>query len=207
MFPRTIHGWFTEILSWRGRDGTSIPEFGMAAHTSRSEPALALASSAVLDGAGLTGDSIGITGTQLLTTAGTTPGAIHFITGAASTGGVPGEAESTVATGVEFAPAPTQGTDLSAGTSVGMAELTTAPAQRLGLSMEIARLREDTLNHAVRAACARAPSAATTMAARPEAFRHEEAPASVAEADVAVVGVGAVEGGGSRKVRYLPGCL
>ena len=43
------------------------------------------AGSAVLDGAGVIGDSIGITGTQSTTTAGTTPGAERFITGAIST--------------------------------------------------------------------------------------------------------------------------
>ncbi len=61
MFPRTIRGWFTEIPSWRGRDGTRIPEFGLAARTSRSESASESASSAVSDGAGVIGDSIGIT--------------------------------------------------------------------------------------------------------------------------------------------------
>ena len=56
-----IRGWFTEIPSWRGRDGTRIPEFGMAARTCRSEWVLESASSEVLDGAGITGDSIGVT--------------------------------------------------------------------------------------------------------------------------------------------------
>ena len=83
--PRMIRGWFTEIPSWRGRDGTRIPESGLAARTSRSESASESASSAVLDGAGLIGDSIGITDTQCITTAGTTPGAARFITGAIST--------------------------------------------------------------------------------------------------------------------------
>ena len=59
--PRMIRGWFTEIPSWRGRDGTRIPEFGLAARTSRSESASESASSEVLDGAGVIGDSIGIT--------------------------------------------------------------------------------------------------------------------------------------------------
>ena len=76
--PRMIRGWFTEIPSWRGRDGTRIPESGLAARTSRSESASESASSAVLDGAGVIGDSIGITDTQCITTAGTTPGADTF---------------------------------------------------------------------------------------------------------------------------------
>ena len=59
--PRMIRGWFTEIPSWRGRDGTRIPESGLAARTSRLEWASESASSAVLDGAGVTGDSIGMT--------------------------------------------------------------------------------------------------------------------------------------------------
>ena len=59
--PHMIRGWFTEIPSWRGRDGTRIPESGLAARISRSDSALELAGSAVLDGAGVIGDSIGIT--------------------------------------------------------------------------------------------------------------------------------------------------
>lgn len=61
----------------------STPEFGMAAHTSRSGPALELASSAALDGAGVIGDSIGTTVMRPLTMADTTPGATHSITAAA----------------------------------------------------------------------------------------------------------------------------
>ena len=80
-----IRGWFTEIPSWRGRDGTRIPESGLAARTSRSESASESAGSEVLDGAGVIGDSIGITATQCITTAGTTPGAERFITEAVST--------------------------------------------------------------------------------------------------------------------------
>ena len=83
--PRTIRGWFTEIRSWRGRDGIRIPEFGMAARIFRSGWASESASSAVMDGAGIIGDSIGITDTQSMTTAGTTPGATRFTTGATST--------------------------------------------------------------------------------------------------------------------------
>ena len=83
--PRMIRGWFTEIPSWRGRDGTRIPEFGLAARTCRSGWALESASSEALDGAGITGDSIGVADSQLLAAAGTTPGATRFITGTAST--------------------------------------------------------------------------------------------------------------------------
>jgi hypothetical protein len=144
----------------------------MAVRISRSESALESASSAVLDGAGLIGDSIGITGTQYITTAGTTPGAPHFTIGAIST--------EEVADAAELAPAP-------AGTSQGAAEFPTVPAQRPDLSTEAPRLPEDTLHPAVRAASARAPSAATTMEDRQGAIRHAEAPAWVAEQRVAAV--------------------
>jgi hypothetical protein len=72
-----IRGWFTEASYRHGRDSTRIPEFGLAARTSRSESA----GSEVLDGAGAIGDSIGVAITQLLAAAGTTPGATRFITG------------------------------------------------------------------------------------------------------------------------------
>ena len=79
--PRMIRGWFTESPSWHGRAGTRIPEFGTAARTSRSEPASESAFSEDMDGAGLIGDSIGITERNFNNT-GTTPGATRFITGA-----------------------------------------------------------------------------------------------------------------------------
>jgi hypothetical protein len=53
--------------------------------------------------------------------------------------------------------------------------------------MEIPGLLEDTLNLAGRAASARAPSAATTMADKTEAFRNAVAPASVTAEDFRVV--------------------
>ena len=170
--PRMIRGWFTEIPSWRGRDGTRIPESGLAARTSRSESASESAGSEVLDGAGVIGDSIGITDTQCITTAGTTPGAARFITGTISTEEEAGAAELR---------AGAQRREQASGTSARAAESTTVPAQPPGLSTETRRLLEDTPNPAVRAASARAPSAATTMADRQGAFRHAEAPASVAE--------------------------
>jgi len=65
--------------------------------------------------------------------------------------------------------------------TAGGAEFTTVPAQPTGLSAETPRRLEDTLNPAARAARARAPSAATTMADRPGAMPPAEAPAWVAE--------------------------
>jgi len=160
------------IPSWDGRDGTRIRGFGLAARTFRSEWASESVSSGVMDGAGITGGSIGITDMPLLAAAGTTPGATRFITGAAST-----EAEGRA---VEL-------TTVAASTEVERraAELTTVPAQRPERSMETGRRREDTLHPAVRAASAQAPSAASKRAGRQRAIRHAEAPASVAEDRVA----------------------
>jgi len=62
MFQLTIRGWSSEDRSSRGRDGTRIPESGLAAPTPRSVSALELGSSAALAGDGITGDSIGTTG-------------------------------------------------------------------------------------------------------------------------------------------------
>lgn len=81
MFLPMILGWSTGIPSRRGQGGTPIPEFGMEVLTFHLESALELVSLAVLDGVGLIGDSIGTTGTQFLTTIGTTRGAPHFTTG------------------------------------------------------------------------------------------------------------------------------
>ena len=159
---RITRGWFTEIPSWRGRDGTRIPEFGLAVRTSRSEWASQSVGSEVLDGAGVIGDSIGVADTQCTTMAGTTPGAERFITGAIS----PEEA-------------------YAAELTTRAAELTTVPAQPPDLSTETGRRLEATLSPAVRVANVRAPSAVTTMANRQRAIRHAERPASVVEQRVA----------------------
>jgi hypothetical protein len=53
--------------------------------------------------------------------------------------------------------------------------------------MEIPGVLEDTVNLAGRAASARAPSAATTMADKTEAFRNAVAPASVTAEDFRAV--------------------
>ena len=50
-----------------------------------------------------------------------------------------------------------------------------------GLLMETGTRLEDTLHRAVRVACARGPSAATTTEGRPGASHRVEAPASVAD--------------------------
>src|SRR5208337_3056053 len=94
-------GWFTAIPSWLGRDGIRIREFGLAARISISESASESAGTAALAGAGAIGDSIGITDTQGITAAGTTPEAERFITGATTTEEEAGRAE--------FTPASTRG--------------------------------------------------------------------------------------------------
>jgi hypothetical protein len=165
-------GRFTDIPSWRGRDGTRIPESGLAGRTSILEWASESVGSEVLDGAGAIGDSIGVADTQCTTMAGTTPGAERFITGAISPAAEARAAELMV-----------RAAELTA----DAAELTAVPAQQPqpDLSTETGRLLEAMLNPAGKAAHARAPSAAMTMADKPRAIRHAEAPAWVAEQRVA----------------------
>jgi hypothetical protein len=118
----------------------------------------------VLDGAGVTGDSTGITTTQCSTTAGTTPGAERSTTGAV----LPEEAAGAV------------------GSTAGVAE---AP----GLSTETGRQLEDTLHREVRVASAPAPTVVTIMADRQRAIPHAEAPVwgrvAVEEEDFVAAGV------------------
>ena len=63
----------------------------------------------------------------------------------------------------------------------------TVPAQRPGPLKETITPLEDTLNAAVKAVLARAPSAATTTAERQGAIHRAEVPASVAEQRVVAV--------------------
>lgn len=178
-FLRTIRGWFTDIPYCRGRGGIRIPESGMKARTSRSESALESVSSGVLDGAGLIGDSIGITDTQFITAPGTTPGAPRFTTGTITTG------EEARAAG--FPPARVPESGLLPEPPGGAAEFTTVLAERPGLSREITKLPEDTRNLAVRAEPALELSAATTVADRQGAIRRAEAGALVAVQRAAAV--------------------
>jgi hypothetical protein len=104
----------------------------------------------------------------------------------ASTKGT-GRQTGTPLNAVEPVPASTKGTGRRTGISAGGAEIPTVPAQRPGLLKETTRLLGDTVNPAVRAVSARAPSAAITMAERLGAFRHAEVPASVVEERVAAV--------------------
>ena len=176
-FRPTTLGWFTDPQSIRGHIGTRIPEFGMAARTSRSETASESVGGEVLGGAGGIGDSIGITVTQRMATTGTTPGAIRFTTEAI-----------TIEEEVSAALLPSCVAEDFAAAML----FTTTRAGPPNPSTEIPGLLEDMLNPAVKAASAPVPSAATTMADRKGVFRHAEAPASVAAEGLtgAVAGVG-----------------
>src|ERR1700732_2448723 len=70
-----IRGWSTEIPSSRGRGGIHIRASGLVVCTCRSDSASESVGSAALGGAGVIGDSTGITITQLLIMVGTTFGA------------------------------------------------------------------------------------------------------------------------------------
>jgi len=135
----------------------------MTAHIWRSGSASESASSEVLAGDGVTGDSIGITDTQFTTTNDTSRGATRFIT-------------ETLITAV----------------AQRVAELSTVPERHPGPSAETRGLPEDTQNLAARAACVRAPSAVTTTVERKGPIRHAEAAASVAERVAAEVTAGVI---------------
>ena len=157
----------------------------MAARIFLSDSASESAGSEVLVGDGVIGDLTGIGDTQCLAAAGTTPGAGRSITGAIFIVGQAG-AELTVGA-VESHAAGVSAVELTA----GAAEFTTIPAQLPGLSTETGRRLADTLHLAVRAASARAHSAATVMADKPGAFLHAEGPASAAADRTAVARVAA----------------
>lgn len=128
---------------------------------------------AVLDGAGIIGGSIGTTDSPCTATIGIFPEATRFITGPIWDGVDSGMVDSITATAEET------------GSAATTADSRTAPAQPADLSTEADKRLEDTLNREVRAVFGRAHSAATTMAAKPAAFPHAEAPASAAGAAVA----------------------
>jgi hypothetical protein len=201
MSPHTIRGWFTVVQSWRGQDGTRIPEFGLAVRTSASGLASESVGTAVLDGVGGIGDSIGAADTHSTTAAGTTQGAGRFITEAISIEEQACAAGLTVSA-VELTPAALPYPGLLTGTSANAAEFTTVPEPCPGLSTETPRRLEDTPNRAVKAASAQVLSAATGTVDRPGAFPHAEGPAWVAEHRVAAVEHLAAEeaGGGNRRL-------
>jgi len=121
-----------------------------------------------------------------MTTTGTTPGAPRFITGTTTIEEETRAAELT-ATAARIVPAATKRVGHPARTLASEAANPTVPPQRPGHLKETTTLLEDTLNLAVRAASARAPSAATTTAERQGAIHRAEVPASVAEQRVVAV--------------------
>jgi hypothetical protein len=173
-FPRTIRGWFMVVPSWHGRGGTHIPESGTTVRSSRSGSASESVFSEDLAGAGVIGDSIGITATQFTITTGTTRGAEHFTTGAISI----------------------EGEGTGAGDSID-------PEEGRGRSTETGRLPEDMRNLTVKAVPARGPSVATTVAERQEAFPHVGAPVLV-EAEAFAAAVAEAAGIGNRSLVVVP---
>lgn len=218
MSPPMIPGWFTEVPSWRGRDGTRIPESGMAVLTSRSELVSESVSSAAMDGAGLAGDLTGMTDTRPITTTGTTPGATRFTTATiitveeASAAMLRPSAADLAATAEEDVLASAKRAGLPPETSAGAVRVSTVPAQPPDLSKETNRLLEDTLHPAARAASTPAPSAATIMAERQGAIPHAEAPAlaveaAVGPADPMAADPAAVAGTGNRRfIKFYTKC-
>jgi len=172
----------------------------MTAHTFHSGSASVSVGGEVLAGAGVIGDSIGTTITQVLTTTGTIPGATRFSTETITIDKEASAALLPSCVAEDFAAA---------------VMCITARAGPPGRSKEIPGLLVDTLNPAVRAASAPVPSATTAMADRKGAFRNAAAPASVqveglvaAEAAAGAEGLmGAVEveGIGNRQLPYVSG--
>ncbi len=178
--PRMIRGWFTDIPSWRGRDGIRIPEFGSMARILHSDSGLGLGGSAGLDGAGIIGDSIGTTAMQFITTAGTTHGATRFTTGTLFTAEEGREADLT-GRGREH--------------RAIVAELSIVLENQRGLSTVITTRHADTLHLAVKAGRALAHSAGTSVEEIQGATLHAGVRALAAEeerAGAAVEGAGVI---------------
>lgn len=174
MFRPTTPGRFMDIRSRRGLFGTRIPESGSAARISPSASASESAGTEALDGAGVAGDSIGITAIHFMAAAGITPVAGRSITGALTIGEGVSAADLTLE--AQETGLPVQGADA--------AEFTTVPVQRPSLSKETTKRLEDTPHLAVRAEPAPALLATMIMAENPGVIRHAEARAS-AEGDLA----------------------
>src|SRR6267378_4790737 len=149
------------VLSLPGQDGIHTLASGTAAPISLSVLVSASASSAVMVGAGIIGgDSTGTTTTQSITMNVISPTAEPSITA----------------------------TLFTAAAAI-TAEASTDTVQAAGPSTETIRLPEGTLNLTARAVSTRAPSAATTMADKREAFQHAEIRASVGADFMAVAAV------------------
>src|SRR6266403_1168340 len=122
-----------------------------------------------------------------MTTTGTTPGAARFITRTTTTelekraANLAATTADLAATRTQIVPAAMKGTGPPARTPAAPLGLKTVPPQRPSHLKETTTLLEDTLNPAVKAVLARAPSAATTTAEKQGAIHRAEVPASVAE--------------------------
>src|SRR6267378_809191 len=146
------------VLSLPGQDGIHTLASGTAAPISLSVLVSESASSAVMVGAGIIGgDSTGTTTTQSITTN------VIFLTAGPSITATPFTAAAAI-----------------------MAAASTGAVPAAGHSTVTARLPEDTRNPTARAVSTPAPSAATTMADKREAFQPAEIRASVAADSTAV---------------------
>lgn len=165
----------------------------MAVRTSRSGLASESAFSAASDGAGGTGDTIGVAATRSTGAAGITPEAPRFTTETLSIEAAERVEDSPARAAVMAARVelsrlgPTEAQE-------GSGALTEArpgalpPASQPDHLTEIPRLHEDTRRPLDKAEYGRARSAVTLRAGRPEAFRRAEAPASVVEAHAVAEG-------------------
>jgi Asp-tRNA(Asn)/Glu-tRNA(Gln) amidotransferase C subunit len=176
-------GWFTEDQFIRGPDGIHTLASGLVARTFLSDLDSGSAGSAVMDGAGRIGDSIGMAGIQSMAATGTTPRVERSTTETIST---------------------MQDADLTAtaDTEPTAVEFTTTREQSLNHLTEITRLREDTRNPTAnrteiaklredmrnptvdRATFTRERLAGTIVADRSEVIPRVAMPASVAEASM-----------------------
>jgi len=166
-----ILGRFTDIPSWLGRDGIHTLESGLGGPTSHLGSASESGGGVVLGGDGVIGDSIGIITRFCLTTADTLPAAPRFITGT-----------------------------ISIAAEKPVAEFSIIQVRPPGRSAETTGPPGDTLSPVAKVASARAPSAASSVADRPGAFRPAEAPASEESPTVAVDFMAVVAGAANRRV-------
>lgn len=170
-----------DIRYCRGPIGMNTRESGLAALTCHLELVSESAFSAVLAGAGLIGDSIGIVTIRFIITIGTTPGAGRSTTGTPSMGEL---RLRVVVSGQERRrglPQPQAGQGMSS----------IVPAERRGPSTGVDRLPGDMPHLAGKAESTLALSATMAMAERQEVIRLAEVPASVAEERVVVEGMAA----------------
>ena len=173
----------------------------MAARSCPGAEVSASAGTAASDGVGTIGDSIGAVDTRCMAAAGTTRGAIRFITAAITTGR--GARAEVTASEAKSDPALTQATDLPAETPEVAAERLTAAALPRGLSTGIPEQLEDTLSPAVKAARDRVRLVVTQKADRPEATRRAAAPAWAAECGAVVVAMAVAVDTDNRRFYYI----